>query len=177
MKTRKRKNPKTKTQAPAEVKPLKPGIKRRGLTPREQRFVSIYLKDLNASEAARATGYKGDRADQAGHRIKSRPVVKAEIDRQLSIAMGADLSTVKHRILAELQKEAFESDTIVSMQVGEDSQIDRYNPAKMKALELLAKYAGLLIEKHEHTGKDGGPIITLNFKSRPRSRDAGTNSN
>lgn len=132
--------------------------KRNGLTERQRKFVDVFLRDLNASEAARAAGYKGERADQAGHRMKSRRVVRAEIERRLSIATGANLSILKHKVIAELEKEAFESETIVSMQVGEETTVDRYNPAKMKALELLAKYGGLLIEKHEHTGKDGAPI-------------------
>ena len=136
----------------------KPKPKRHGLTPRQRRFVSAYLINLNASEAARASGYKGKNADVVGDRIKKHPLVRVGIDKALSEAMGADASTLKHKVLEELRKEAFETETIVSMQAGEES-FDRYNPAKMKALELLAKYGGLLIEKHEHTGKDGGPIV------------------
>lgn len=131
--------------------------KRNGLTPRQRKFVDVFLKELNASEAAKAAGYKGDRPDQAGHRMKSYGVVKAEIERRLSIATGANLSVLKHRVIAELEKEAFESETVIPMSTGE-STVDRYNPAKMKALELLAKYGGLLVEKVEHTGKDGSPI-------------------
>ncbi len=140
------------------IKGMKSKPKRHGLTPRQRRFVSAYLINLNASEAARASGYKGKNADVVGDRIKRHPLVRVGIDKALSEAMGADASTLKHKVLEELQKEAFEAETIVSMQTGEDSTVDRYNPAKMKALELLAKYGGLLIEKHEHTGKDGGPI-------------------
>lgn len=132
--------------------------KRHGLTPRQRRFVSAYLVSLNASDAARKSGYKGKNADVIGAMFKKHPLVRISIDNALSEAMGADASTLKHKVIEELRKEAFEAETVISMQVGE-STVDRYNPAKMKALELLAKYGGLLIEKHEITGKDGGPIV------------------
>ena len=32
-------------------------------------------------------------------------------------------------------------------------------PDKKGHLDSMAKYLGMLVEKHEHTGKDGGPII------------------
>jgi len=35
---------------------------------------------------------------------------------------------------------------------------------KIKALELLGKHLGLFIERHEHTGKDGGPIEFRNAR-------------
>ena len=136
--------------------------KRHGLTPRQRRFVSAYLVSLNAAEAARKAGYKGENSDVVGQWYLSRPLVKSSISERLSTIMAAEADTIKHKVLTELQKEAFDSETVVSMTQGSGKdtyEVDRYNPAKMKALELLAKYGGLLIEKHEITGKDGGPIV------------------
>lgn len=152
-------------------------VKRHGLTPRQQRFVSAYLANgLNSSEAARASGYKGNNANVVGPRMLAAVGIQNAIKERLGKIMGSEFETVKHRILVELQKEAFESESLIEDVGPKGGTITKANPNKMKALELLAKYAGLLVEKHEHTGKDGGPIITLNFKARPRSRDAGTDS-
>lgn len=132
--------------------------KRHGLTQRQRQFVSSYLKTLNKSEAARATGYKGNNAHVIGARLYSKVKIREAIESKLKEAMGSDVEAIKHRVLVELQKEAFETDTIITMQTG-DTSSDRYNPAKMKALELLAKYGGLLIDRQEVTGKDGAPIV------------------
>jgi len=35
-------------------------------------------------------------------------------------------------------------------------EVETYDP--LPALELLAKYHGILVERHEHSGPDGGPI-------------------
>lgn len=116
--------------------------KRHGLTQRQRRFVSAYLVSLNAAEAARKAGYTGPHTDSIGSKILRRPAVKDSIDKALSSIMGAEAATIKHRVINELLNEAFIPE----------------GRSKMKALELLAKYGGLLIEKHEVTGKDGGPI-------------------
>lgn len=39
---------------------------------------------------------------------------------------------------------------------------------KIPALELLARHVGMLIHKHEHTGKDGGPIATTALTAEER---------
>lgn len=124
--------------------PISKRLKRNGLTPRQQRFVSVYLETLNASEAARQSGYKGERADQAGNRMLSYPVVKAEIDKRLSLAIEGAKAGLKKRILDELETEAFQDGLIED--AGPHGRITKANPNKMKALELLAKYAKLLEE-------------------------------
>ena len=131
--------------------------KRHGLTPRQRRFVSAYLVSLNGSEAVRKAGYKGGQPDVAAQWYLTHPKVKSSISERLSAILGAEADTIRHRVIAELKKEAFETDTIITMQTG-DTSSDRYNPAKMKALELLAKYGGLLTDKIEITGKDGQPL-------------------
>jgi len=150
--------PKTAEPENNEPKPLKRGIRRNGLTPRQQRFVSAYLINFNASEAARAAGYKGKWAHTVGPRMSANVRIQEAITERLAGVMGAEFATVKHKVLVELQKEAFESESLIEDVGPKGGTVTKANPNKMKALELLAKYAGLLIEKHEHTGKDGGPI-------------------
>lgn len=52
------------------------------LTERQHRFVEAYLVSLNASEAARAAGYVGKRANVAGQAMLRHELVAAAIARQ-----------------------------------------------------------------------------------------------
>ncbi len=140
---------------------MKPSHKRKrhGLTPRQQKFANAYLKTLNKSEAARQAGYKGEYAHIAGGRYAQIPAIKAYIDKHLSILLNGEKNMLSREVIEELRKEAFEGQSTFTVKDSEGNELYRHNPAKMKALELLAKYGGLLIEKHEHTGKDGGPVV------------------
>ena len=58
-----------------------------GITPKQQRFVTEYLIDLNATQAAIRAGYSRKTAQQQGSRLLTNVVVKraiaAQQDRQL----------------------------------------------------------------------------------------------
>lgn len=55
-------------------------VKKSGrLTPRQERFVAEYLKDLNAAAAARRAGTTAKRADQAGYELLRKPEIAAAI--------------------------------------------------------------------------------------------------
>lgn len=124
------------------------------LNERRKKFISAYLETLNASEAARKAGYKG-RADQIGHRLLRNVEIRAIISQELDSIIGSEKGTIKHRVLVELQGEAFSSHIT---ETSEGVETKKLNPNRMKALELLSKYVGILVEKHEHTGRDGAPI-------------------
>jgi len=57
--------------------PLKP------LEPRQKRFCDEYLKDLNATAAAKRAGYKPKNADNTGSKILALPQAKAYIEEKL----------------------------------------------------------------------------------------------
>jgi phage terminase small subunit len=113
------------------------------LNERRTKFISAYLETLNASEAARQAGYK-DRANQAGYQLLTNTDIQAIISQELKTRMDADRESVKARVLS-LWNAVSTTST--------ESMRDR-----LKASELLAKYAGLLTERLEITGKDGAPI-------------------
>ncbi len=113
------------------------------LNERRKKFISAYLETLNASEAARQAGYK-DRANQAGYQLLTNTDIQAIISQELKTRMDADRESVKARVLS-LWNAVSATST--------ESMRDR-----LKASELLAKYAGLLTERLEITGKDGAPI-------------------
>lgn len=113
------------------------------LSERRKKFISAYLETLNASEAARRAGYK-DRANKAGHQLVTNSDIQAVIAEELKTRISADRESVKARVLS-----LWNSVSTTST----ESMRDR-----LKASELLAKYAGLLTERVEITGKDGAPI-------------------
>lgn len=41
---------------------------------------------------------------------------------------------------------------------------------KNSALEKIAKHLGMFVERHEHTGKDGGPIETKDVSARDKAK-------
>lgn len=60
------------------------------LNRRQARFVEAYLQTWNASEAARQSGYKGKRPDQAGHQMLRNSEVAAAVDARMGeIQMGS----------------------------------------------------------------------------------------
>lgn len=113
------------------------------LNERRKKFISAYLETLNASEAARQAGYKG-RSNTIGQRLLTNVDIKGIISEELKARMDADRESVKARVLTLWNAVSATSS---------ESMRDR-----LKASELLAKYAGLLTERVEITGKDGAPI-------------------
>lgn len=165
------------------------------LTPKQERFVSEYLLDLNATQAAIRAGYSAKTAAEQGSRLLTNVKV------QEAIAKGQNktaekLEITKDRIVEELAKIGF-SNMLDYMRAGIDgdpyldfSDLTRDQAAalsevtvedfkdgrgedardvrrikfklhdKKGALVDLAKMLGFMVEKHEHSGPDGGPIQT-----------------
>ena len=65
----------------------KPSKKR--LTPREQAFISYYLIDPNATQAARLAGYSPKTARQIGYENLTKPHIVAEIKRRRATMLDA----------------------------------------------------------------------------------------
>jgi phage terminase small subunit len=115
---------------------------------RRKAFIAAYLITLNASEAARQAGYK-TRANVAGQRLLTNADIKAEISKRLSETMAAEKDGLKRRIVNELEQEAFAESTFTDETA--KGTVTRANPNKLKALELLAKYAKLLEDAPANT--------------------------
>lgn len=80
--------------------------KKRGLTPKQRRFVDEYLIDLNATQAAIRTGYSPKTAMQQGHRL----LMKAEIAEAVSAAQKARAQrteVTQDMVMRELAKIGF----------------------------------------------------------------------
>lgn len=76
------------------------------LTAKQARFVSEYLKDLNATAAAKRAGYTATNADVTGPRLLGNVgVAQAIAERQAKQLDNADLSAT--RVLEEYRRLAF----------------------------------------------------------------------
>ncbi len=158
------------------------------LKPKQQLFLSEYLTDFNATQAAIRAGYSPNSANQTSQKLLKKSEIQDEIARKLTekamksdeilqeiadIARGnmgdyLDVSSVAFQInlrdAAEQGKlknikRIKQKTTTICRENGEDveqNQLDFELWDKLKALELLAKMQGLLVDKHEL--KTTGPV-------------------
>ena len=153
-----------------------------GLTPKQQRFVAEYLVDLNATQAAIRTGYSARTANREGTRLLANPVIAmAVVAGKAAQLAKAEITAV--RVLEELGRIAFvdvrtlfdggplksivglsaeHGAVIASVEViqrtGADGMTYTIHKVKcwdkVRALEMLAKYLGLLKERVQHEADD-----------------------
>ena len=116
--------------------------KPRPLTDKQMAFCRWYVSgvvNLNATEAARRAGYKGNdnTLRSVGGENLTKPAIRAEIDKRLAKAMsGADV-TVEH-VLRRLSV------------IGEKALEDRQYAPAAKCAELHGKYLKMFTDRIEH---------------------------
>lgn len=157
------------------------------LTEKQQRFVEEYLIDLNATQAAIRAGYSEDTAHSIGWENLRKPdIAQAITDAKLKRSQRVELT--QDMVIAELSRigfsnmgnyvrwnesgiELLSSETMtedalrcvseVSQTVTAEGGTVRFKLHDKKgALDSLGRHLGIFIERHEHTGKNGGPIQT-----------------
>ena len=117
-----------------------------GLIPRRQRFVTEYLVDLNASQAALRAGYSPRTAPQQGSRLLKNVEVQAAIAAKHTQQLAAVNVRVED-VLRDLQAIAHTDLQTLAAQSGVPARW----ADKLKALELLMKHLGLAApEQHQH---------------------------
>lgn len=117
------------------------------LTPRQQRFVQEYLQDHNGTQAAIRAGYSAKTAKQQGSRLLAEPHIQAAVRAgQQKVAKKAEISV--DSLMAELE------------QARELALKEKQASAAVTATMGKGKLAGLLVEKHKHSGAIG----TYNLK-------------
>lgn len=159
-----------------------------GLTSKQQLFLSEYLIDMNATQAAIRAGYSARSAYSCGQRLLKNDEIQAEIAQKLnnsamkveeilqklteiaqgsmgdyldvsSMAFQIDLAKAKELNKLHLIKRVRQKTTTIVREGAEDveqNQIDIELLDQLKALEMLAKYHGLLVDRHEI--KASGPV-------------------
>jgi len=122
------------------------------LTPKQQRFVSEYLIDSNATQAAIRAGYSEKTAQQTGSRLLLNVVIQAAIKAgQKKIAKRNDLTV--DDLVRELEEARIAALTAESPQ----------SSAAVAATMGKAKMLGLIIDKTENK-HEGDISINIGFE-------------
>jgi hypothetical protein len=99
------------------------------LTEKQKKFTREYLKELNATKAARLAGYSNKTAYSIGHENLNKPEVRKEIERlRVEISQKSQISTLE--IISEVRL------------IKEASLLSGDFKTSLRALELLGKHLG-----------------------------------
>ena len=113
---------------------------RKGLTPKQSRFVKEYLIDLNATQAAIRAGYSSHRANAIGYENLTKPDVAAAVQREMK-ARAERTEITQDMVLRELAKIGFADirravtwgETELRVADGEDGTAVPYHGLALKA--------------------------------------------
>ena len=154
-------------------------------TDKERLFVEKYFElGLNGAKAARAAGYSAKSARNIAYENVTKPHIRAEIERRLrELAMGPDevLARLADHGRGDMRDFIGKSTTALArhpqgnlikkikrtVTTHTDKDGETYTEEKIElelydaqsALNLLGRHHKLFTDKHEHTGKDGEPLI------------------
>ena len=117
---------------------------KRGLTPKQQRFVEEFLVDLNATQAAIRAGYSEKTAGAIGVENLRKPAIRSAIEKAQK-ARAERTEITQDDVIRRLVREADGA--------GEDTSAT----ARIRATELLGKNIGMFVERQkiEHSGNMG----------------------
>jgi phage terminase small subunit len=111
-------------------------VSKRGLTPKQRRFVQEYLVDLCATQAAIRAGYSAKTATELGYQLLQHPSVQTEI--VAAQATRAERTKVDQDwVIEQLIKVYQTSMEAPSLNLG----------AANRALELLGKHQGMFVDR------------------------------
>lgn len=137
---------------------------------RHERFAQELAKGASQTDAYTAAGYKGDRT--AASRLSTKDNIQArvaELKEGMAERVQLDEAYVLSTIIDTVErcKQAKpvtdRSGRPVLTELPDGSVATAYvfdARSVLKGSELLGKHLGTFVERHEHTGKDGGPIQT-----------------
>lgn len=115
------------------------------LPPLQKQFAEEYIKDWNGSQAVQRTDSTSNYPEKTAYLWLANPGVKAYINyltAQRTQQMKIDQGYVIQKLVRTL----------------ETAEEEKNHQAVLRAAELLAKHLGMLTDKQEITGKDGGAI-------------------
>lgn len=152
------------------------------LNDRQRKFAEAYLNNgYNKKQAAISAGYSKNGAEVTGHQVLSSTNVKKYVDSILNDIIESELTTLKKKVLEEFNAigfsdikdilndqgnidlskisevntraiKAIHNDIVKNKQGEEVTRVKVVYHDKIKTLELISKYLGILTEKHEING-------------------------
>jgi phage terminase small subunit len=143
------------------------------LTNKQRRFVSEYLVDLNATQAATRAGYSGKTANEQGARLLANVSVQAAIqesmksrEQRTEITQDYVLTTIRETIERCRQAHPVldRKGEQVYVRAGDDDDAPLVPAftfeanAVLKGAELLGKHLKMFTDKTELSGPNGGPL-------------------
>lgn len=155
------------------------------LTAKQRAFCREYLVDLNATQAAIRAGYSENSAASIGQENLMKPEIQREVQRMMN-ERAERLEVTADMVLRELLgiatvdlSEAFDEfgalkpikdipkqvrkaiAGVETLQVGDGASTVKKVRFwdKNKSLEMLGRHLKLFVDKLEHTGKDGAPLM------------------
>lgn len=173
----------------------------RPLTPRQQRFVDEYLIDLNATQAAIRAGYSERTAQEQSSRLLSNAMVqqaiqqaqqaRSEITGVRAANVLREIALLAHSTITDYVIDDHGNVTLAEgvhpgairavasikkkiRAIGE-TVVERETEIKLwsktESLKLASQHLGLLKERLELTGKDGGPVALTVEQATTADRD------
>lgn len=126
------------------------------MTNKQKLFISEYLKDFNATQAAIRSGYSVDSAARSGCDNLQSKEIKGIIKQHIDDAIAATKLSLQKEVLDKLYAIAMGP---ADVQYDKDDKITTVSRRdSLRALELLGKHMTMFTEKVEHGGG-----ITINF--------------
>jgi len=132
----------------------------KGLTDKQKYFVAEYLIDSNAKQAAIRAGYSADSAESIGYELLHKTLVSeaiaaAQVKRSLRTEIDQDWALTR---LEKIYDRCMEEEPVLN-ENGEPIGVYNFaHSGATKSIELILKVQGLLNDKVQLMGADGGAI-------------------
>ena len=154
---------------------------RREMSPKQQRFVTEYLIDLNATKAAARAGYSVKTAKQQGARLLTNADISVEISDRQKVLLTKNAISAEN-VLKELARVAFFDGRDPSVSDGDGDQKHTYGllkkvkiADKLRALELLGRHLKMFTDVVEVDRKRDFEVQDIKQKLRAKLNCRPTN--
>lgn len=152
------------------------------LSPKQRQFCAEYLIDLNATQAAIRAGYSAKTASSIGQENLTKPEIQEEVQRL--VAERAERTGVTaDKVIAELAAMAFYDPgeiglakvekpddiaklpeqlrrAIIGWSWDRNGNFTLKLTGKTPQLELIGRHLRMFVDVREHSGPNGGPIVS-----------------
>lgn len=129
----------------------------------QENFVLEYMKDYNATQAAKRAGYSERSAHQQGYKLLKHPEIHRRIQQTRDEMASKNIATIKEieEFLSLAMHGKLDEQVVMTLGVGPgftDIAKDRKEielKDRIRAAELLGRRYGIFTDKHEHSGTVG----------------------